>query len=166
MAFFMLSLTGIPLTGGFIGKWFVFWATLNAGLTVLAVIGVLTSVVSAFYYVRVIVNMYLADGEGDPAAGATSYVNWAAYIAFAGTLLIGIAAVRGYHAERPRLLPRRHRSLNPSHVIFVGARHAVPFCFPLLYPSPLHDGCILCYDLRLSLAHRSLMQHDQRDGHP
>ena len=91
MAFFMLSLTGIPLTGGFIGKWFVFWATLNAGLTVLAVIGVLTSVVSAFYYVRIIVNMYLADGEGDPAAGATKYVNWATYIAFAGTLLIGIA---------------------------------------------------------------------------
>ena len=91
MAFFMLSLTGIPLTGGFIGKWFVFWATLNAGLTVLAVIGVLTSVVSAFYYIRVVVNMYLADGEGDPAAGATQYVNWAAYIAFAGTLILGIA---------------------------------------------------------------------------
>ncbi len=91
MAIFMLSLTGIPLTGGFIGKWFVFWATLNAGLTVLAVIGVLTSVVSAFYYIRVVVNMYLADGEGDPAAGATNYVNWATYIAFAGTILIGIA---------------------------------------------------------------------------
>src|SRR5664279_2252023 len=52
-AFFMLSLAGVPLTGGFIGKWFVFWASLNGGLTVLAVIGVLTSVVSAFYYVRV-----------------------------------------------------------------------------------------------------------------
>ncbi len=91
MAFFMLSLTGIPLTGGFIGKWFVFLSALNAGLTVLAVIGVLTSLVSAFYYVRVIVNMYLADGEGDPAAGATKYVNWATYIAFAGTLILGIA---------------------------------------------------------------------------
>lgn len=91
MAFFMLSLTGIPLTGGFIGKWFVFWATLNGGLTVLAVIGVLTSVVSAFYYVRVIVNMYLADDAGDPAAGTTTYLNWATYIGFAGTLLIGIA---------------------------------------------------------------------------
>ena len=40
---------------------------------------------------RVIVNMYLADGEGDPAVGATKYVNWATYIAFAGTLLLGIA---------------------------------------------------------------------------
>jgi NADH-quinone oxidoreductase subunit N len=90
MAFFMLSLTGIPLTGGFIGKWFVFWATLNGGLTVLAVIGVLTSVASAFYYIRVIVNMYLADGEGSPAEGATKFVNWAAYVAFAGTLVMGI----------------------------------------------------------------------------
>ena len=90
MVFFMLSLTGIPLTGGFIGKWFVFQSALNAGLTVLAVIGVLTSVVSAFYYIRVVVNMYLADGEGDPAAGATRYVTWATYFAFAGTLLIGI----------------------------------------------------------------------------
>ncbi len=91
MAFFMLSLTGIPLTGGFIGKWFVFWAALNSGLTVLAVIGVLTSVVSAFYYVRVIVNMYLSDDAGDPAVGATPYVTWATYIGFAGTLLIGVA---------------------------------------------------------------------------
>lgn len=91
MAFFMLSLTGIPLTGGFIGKWFVFQSTLNAGLIVLAVIGVLTSVVSAFYYIRVIVNMYLADGEGDPALGATRTVNWATYIAFAGTLVLGVA---------------------------------------------------------------------------
>jgi len=90
MAFFMLSLTGIPLTGGFIGKWFVFWTTLNSGLTVLAVIGVLTSVASAFYYIRIVVNMYLADGDGDPAAGATKYVTWATYIAFAGTLIIGI----------------------------------------------------------------------------
>ena len=91
MAFFMLSLTGIPLTGGFIGKWFVFQSALNAGLTVLAVIGVLTSLVSAFYYIRVVVNMYLADGEGDPAEGATNTVNWATYIAFAGTLVLGIA---------------------------------------------------------------------------
>lgn len=93
MAVFMLSLTGIPLTGGFIGKWFVFQATLDAGLVPLAVIGVLTSVVSAFYYIRVVVNMYLADGAGDPAAGATPTVNWATYIAFAGTLLMGVLPV-------------------------------------------------------------------------
>lgn len=90
MAFFMLSLTGIPLTAGFMGKWLVFQATLEAGLVWLAVIGVLTSVVSAYYYVRIIVNMYLLDGAGDPAEGATETHNWGVYIAFAGTLVLGI----------------------------------------------------------------------------
>lgn len=90
MAVFMLSLTGIPLTAGFMGKWLVFQATIEAGLVWLAVIGVLTSVVSAFYYVGIIVRMYLLDGEGDPAAGATPYVNWAIYLTFAGTLVLGI----------------------------------------------------------------------------
>jgi NADH:ubiquinone oxidoreductase subunit 2 (subunit N) len=54
------------------------------------VLGVLTTVVSAFYYVGVIVRMFLHDGEGDPATGATKYVRWAIYVAFAGTLLLGI----------------------------------------------------------------------------
>ncbi|MBZ0304214.1 MAG: NADH-quinone oxidoreductase subunit N [Anaerolineae bacterium] len=90
MAVFMLSLTGIPLTAGFMGKWLVFQATIESGLVWLAVLGVLTSVVSAYYYVGIIVRMYLQDGEGDPAAGATSYVHWAVYVTFAGTLLLGI----------------------------------------------------------------------------
>ena len=90
MAVFMLSLTGIPLTAGFIGKWYVFRAALEANLIPLAVIGVLTSVVSAFYYIRIIVNMYLRDGDGDKAEGATEYINWAIYIAFAGTIIMGI----------------------------------------------------------------------------
>src|SRR5690606_3659657 len=59
MAVFMLSLTGIPLTSGFMGKWLVFQATIESGLVWLAIIGVLTSVVSAFYYVGIIVRMYL-----------------------------------------------------------------------------------------------------------
>jgi NADH-quinone oxidoreductase subunit N len=90
MLVFMLSLTGIPLTAGFVGKWLVFQATLEAGLVPLAIIGVLTSVASAFYYIRIVVNMYLREGEGDPAEGATRYVNWAVYVAFAGTVLLGI----------------------------------------------------------------------------
>jgi NADH-quinone oxidoreductase subunit N len=90
MTVFMLSLTGIPLTAGFIGKWLIFQATLESGLFGLAIIGVLTSVVSAYYYIRIIVNMYLRDGDGDPAAGATPYVNWAIYVSFAGTVILGI----------------------------------------------------------------------------
>jgi len=91
MAVFMFSLTGIPLTGGFIGKWFIFQSVVDAGLIPLAIIGVLTSVVSAFYYVRVVINMYLkTDEEGSPAEGATQYVTWAIFASFAGTLLLGI----------------------------------------------------------------------------
>ena len=90
MAFFMLSLTGIPLTAGFMGKWLVFMATIEAGLFWLAIIGVLTSVISAYYYVRIIVNMFLRDGAGDPAEGETQYLNWGIYVAFAGTLVLGV----------------------------------------------------------------------------
>ncbi len=88
MAIFMLSLTGFPPTAGFIAKVFVFQVTLEAGLIPLAIIGVVTSVVSGFYYLNVVVKMYLREGEGDPAAGATPYVRWAVYACFAGTLIL------------------------------------------------------------------------------
>ncbi len=58
MAIFMFSLAGIPPLAGFFGKFFVFMAALNAGLNALAIIGVLASVVSAFYYVRIVKIMY------------------------------------------------------------------------------------------------------------
>ncbi len=91
MTIFMLSLTGIPLTAGFVGKFMVFASAIQAGLFGLAVIGVLTSVVSAFYYVRVVVNMYLRDSTGDlQPALETPYVRWAINIALAGTMIFGI----------------------------------------------------------------------------
>ena len=91
MTVFMLSLTGIPLTAGFVGKFMVFASALQAGLFGLAIIGVLTSVVSAFYYVRVVVNMYLRDSSVDlQPALETPYVRWAINIALAGTMIFGI----------------------------------------------------------------------------
>jgi NADH-quinone oxidoreductase subunit N len=63
MAIFMFSLAGIPLMSGFFAKLYIFLASVQAGLWTLAVIGVLTSVVSAFYYIRIIKVMYF-----DPAA--------------------------------------------------------------------------------------------------
>ncbi len=65
MAYFMLSLTGIPPTGGFSGKFFVFRAALDADLVWLAVVGVITSVVSGYYYLRVIYLMYMFEGKGE-----------------------------------------------------------------------------------------------------
>lgn len=63
MTIFMLSLIGLPPTIGLIGKLYLFRAVIDAGFVWLAVIGVLTSVVSAFYYLRVVVIMYMKDGE-------------------------------------------------------------------------------------------------------
>lgn len=65
---FMLSLAGIPLTGGFIGKWGVFAAGVEAGDTWLVIVAVIASVIAAFFYVRVIVLMYFADPTPDTAA--------------------------------------------------------------------------------------------------
>lgn len=58
MALFMLSLGGIPPTAGFIGKFYLFFAAIQAHLYALAVIGLLASVIGVFYYLRVIVSMF------------------------------------------------------------------------------------------------------------
>jgi NADH-quinone oxidoreductase subunit N len=88
MTVFMFSLIGIPLTGGFTGKWFVFFSALNAGLGLLALIGVLTSVISAYYYLRVIVKLWLEPGEGN--AEVPARLGWAIGICAVATLAIGI----------------------------------------------------------------------------
>jgi NADH-quinone oxidoreductase subunit N len=59
----LLSLGGLPPTAGFIGKWYIFSAAVSAGYYGLAVVGVLTSVVSVFFYLRVVVMMYMADRD-------------------------------------------------------------------------------------------------------
>jgi NADH-quinone oxidoreductase subunit N len=63
MTVFMLSLIGLPPTVGLVGKVYLFRAVIDGGFYGLAVIGVLTSLVSAYYYLRVVVVMYMRDGE-------------------------------------------------------------------------------------------------------
>jgi NADH-quinone oxidoreductase subunit N len=65
---FLLSLAGIPLTSGFIGKFGVFAAGIEAGATWLVIVGVIASVIAAFFYVRVIVLMYFAEPTEDTAS--------------------------------------------------------------------------------------------------
>ena len=67
-AVLLLSLGGLPPTAGFVGKWYVFSAAMRAGHYGLAIIGVLTSVVSIFFYLRVIVMMYMAEPGDAPAS--------------------------------------------------------------------------------------------------
>jgi len=63
MLVFMLSLTGVPLTIGFWGKFFLFRTAVDAGFVTLALIGLLTSLVSAYYYLQVVVVMFMRPGE-------------------------------------------------------------------------------------------------------
>lgn len=70
MAAFMLSLGGIPATGGFLGKYLVFSVAVRAGLVAAAVAGVLLSVVALGYYLRVIVAMYMSDAPAEATVPA------------------------------------------------------------------------------------------------
>ncbi|MEW6402420.1 MAG: NADH-quinone oxidoreductase subunit N [Chloroflexota bacterium] len=63
MTVFMLSLIGLPPTLGLVGKIYLFRAVIEGGFTGLAIIGVLTSLISAYYYLRVVVTMYMREGE-------------------------------------------------------------------------------------------------------
>jgi NADH-quinone oxidoreductase subunit N len=67
MAVFMFALAGIPPFAGFFGKYYVFFAAIKSHMTWLAIIGVLASLVSAFYYLRIIVLMYFREGHSDVA---------------------------------------------------------------------------------------------------
>ncbi len=92
MALFMFSLAGIPPTAGFMGKLYVFSAAVQAGYIGLAVIGVANSVVSAFYYLRLTVVMYMSSAPGEPVAGQrpAPALGLAVLVAVGGTLLLGI----------------------------------------------------------------------------
>jgi NADH-quinone oxidoreductase subunit N len=91
MALFMFSLAGIPPTGGFMGKFYIFSAAIQAKYIGLAIIGVLNSVISAYYYLRITVVMYMGQGEAEPAAGRLSpALGLAMLIAVLGTLQLGL----------------------------------------------------------------------------
>ena len=71
MALFMVSLAGVPPTVGFVGKFYLFGAVIDAGHAWLAIVGLLTSVVSAYYYLRVVYVMYMQGPSAEPAPTRT-----------------------------------------------------------------------------------------------
>jgi NADH-quinone oxidoreductase subunit N len=91
----MLSLGGIPPTLGFLGKYFVFLHAVQHGQTWLALVGVFTSIVGVYYYLRVVYHLYMKE-EAPAAEGASAGVKvdgWgttAAVLAALGTLILGI----------------------------------------------------------------------------
>lgn len=90
LTIFMLSLTGIPATVGFLGKWFVFLAAVKAGLLWLAVLGVLNSALSAYYYLRIVVNVYMKDPVSTLASPPQPLTTAAVAILAVLTVLLGI----------------------------------------------------------------------------
>ncbi len=98
MAYFMLSLTGIPPTGGFSGKFYLFRAAIEADLFWLTVIGVITSIVSAYYYLRVVYLMYFDSGEGEVAAPRP--LATAVGLASLATLLLGVLPAPWFNAAQ------------------------------------------------------------------
>jgi NADH-quinone oxidoreductase subunit N len=79
-AMLMFSLAGIPPLAGFFAKYFVFWAAVQSGLFVLAVIGVVSSVVGAYYYLRIVKIIYFDEPKAamDPMDGEVKIVAYAA----------------------------------------------------------------------------------------
>jgi NADH-quinone oxidoreductase subunit N len=74
MSLFLFSLAGIPPTGGFMGKFYIFSAAVNEGFIGLAIIGVLNSVVSVYYYLRLTVAMYMEAPVSEVGGGARAVV--------------------------------------------------------------------------------------------
>ncbi len=80
MTIFLLSLGGFPPLAGFIAKWYVFTAAMQAGQVWLAIIGVLTSVVSVFFYLRIVVMMYMTPAEAPLRVPAVPRIAGAALV--------------------------------------------------------------------------------------
>jgi NADH-quinone oxidoreductase subunit N len=93
MAFFLISLIGIPFTGGFFGKFYVFSAVLHSGFIWLAVIGLVNSGIAAFYYLRVVTAIYSKPADGAPIFSvprASTSLLFALLLTVAATLILGI----------------------------------------------------------------------------
>jgi NADH-quinone oxidoreductase subunit N len=91
LAIFLVSLTGIPVTAGFVGKFYLFNAAVSAGWVGLALVGVIMSVVSAYYYLGVVVAMYMRPPRGDDTwAPVSPSATVALAISAAVTLVLGV----------------------------------------------------------------------------
>ena len=94
MGFFLISLIGIPFTGGFFGKFYVFAAAIHSGMIGLAIIGLINSGIAAFYYLRVATAVFSRPAEASPVMAvpqASMPLLLALFLTVAATLILGIA---------------------------------------------------------------------------
>ena len=91
----MLSLTGIPPMAGFLGKFFLFRAAVDGKFYLLAVVGLLNSVIGACYYLRVVVHMYMKESATpSPGPALTAAEGISLGVASLATLYLGLFPVR------------------------------------------------------------------------
>ena len=99
LTIFLLSLIGIPVTGGFFAKFYVFSAALQSNLVGLTIIGVMNSAIAAYYYLRIIIYMYMRDErEETPVAPIPASLGIALAISLIATIYLGVlpSRVLGY----------------------------------------------------------------------
>ncbi|HYF03472.1 MAG TPA: NADH-quinone oxidoreductase subunit N [Patescibacteria group bacterium] len=90
MAIFMFSLAGIPPFAGFFGKYVLFSATVDAGFTWLAIVAVISSIISVYFYIGLVVVMYFKDKEaGEPIIASSGLAGITLIVATAGTFILG-----------------------------------------------------------------------------
>jgi NADH-quinone oxidoreductase subunit N len=90
MTIFMLSLAGVPPLAGFLGKLYIFSAAIKANLMWLAIVGVINSVISAYYYLRVVAHMAMEEPAGEPANTRGVGLSVGTALAALGTVVVGL----------------------------------------------------------------------------
>jgi NADH-quinone oxidoreductase subunit N len=91
LTIFLLSLIGIPITGGFVAKFYVFSAALQSNMVGLVILGVLNSAVASYYYLRLIVVMYMREPRGEvPVSSVPAGVGAALALSLAATIYLGV----------------------------------------------------------------------------
>ncbi|NHZ71727.1 MAG: NADH-quinone oxidoreductase subunit NuoN [Aquificales bacterium] len=103
MSVFLLSLAGIPPTAGFVAKFYVFRAAVDAGMVWLAIVGVVTAVIATYYYLRVVYFMFMFEGEAQITAHAA--VKWGVAIMLIVTLWVGLMPNSLFEITRQAVLP-------------------------------------------------------------
>lgn len=91
LAIFMFSLAGIPPFAGFFGKYYVFVAAIKANLTWLAILGVISSAISAYFYLRIVVLMYFKESNSDFNIEKSNTAQLAIIISVLFVVLLGVA---------------------------------------------------------------------------
>ena len=121
MAIFLISLIGIPFTAGFFGKFYVFTAALNSGNAWLAVLGLLNSGVAAFYYLRLLAQMYMLPAE--PALQPDTIHARAGFVLGVSILVLAVFGL-GIFPNRALSLARAGAGTFAVHVRYIAHSHA------------------------------------------